>query len=621
MARVKARDSVAVMTEFLLASSTIVGVTVFSALARVTRRARLAVPQGLTRLALPGLPEGINPGALAVRSSRGTVRFVETDRVPLQETVATESEANLANLERQLYRLTGQLEALRHELALIDKVGPLRPEQFLQGLDALMQRRRETLHAARVHEYQLSLAKDALDAARRKKAAAGTSAAEPKTQSMLVVGLESEASGDAEVELTYPAGWASWRPNYHLRLSGNKTIEVVKLVDVWQETGEDWEDVALRLSTSEPEAGLHVPQLLPWYLESKRSFDDRVRELYQSRPKGQPAPLAAKPAAAPEMSRKRSVAPPAAAMMMDREESDESLATPTSDAAEGLPDFDEYRSQFEDEGVYAEVTSAGLVGMRALGGGAEGGGGYGMGRPAPPRGGGGGFGPPEDHPELHGLIGQPLPSDASGGIDFELEVPGTHSVASSRQHHRFSAGSIVYPAKIEYLLRPAIKDHAFGRVTVTHAEDNPLLAGPASIFVADAFFGKTRLETTPARGKLELDLGAETAIKCARRSHTTVRTAGLINKDDIHVVEVIIEVENYLREVAELEIQDQVPVSADSKIKVKLLKTDPKDASLDDSTGILTFKVKVAPGGRLVVGLTYELEAPKDYRFTQMLGG
>ena len=66
-------------------------------------------------------------------------------------------------------------------------------------------------------------------------------------------------------------------------------------------------------------------------------------------------------------------------------------------------------------------------------------------------------------------------------------------------------------------------------------------------------------------------------------------------------------------------MQDQVPVTIDNKVKVKLLKTSPKDAQLDEQTGIVTFKVKVAPGGRVELSLAYEIEVPKDTRLIQAL--
>jgi uncharacterized protein (TIGR02231 family) len=222
--------------------------------------------------------------------------------------------------------------------------------------------------------------------------------------------------------------------------------------------------------------------------------------------------------------------------------------------------------------------------------------------------------------DLERLQRSPMPRDASGGLDFELPVPGKSTLRSSREHQRSTLATSTHPAKIDYLLRPVIKDHAFGRVTVIHGSQSPLLAGPAAVFVGEGYVGATQLATTPAGGKLTLDLGAETSIKCARRTRTSMKTAGLINKDDLHLVEVEIEVESFLDHPADLEIQDQVPVSIDSKVKVKLIRTTPKDAVLDEQSGIITYKVRVAPGGRVEIGLVFEIEAPKDYRLTQSLG-
>ena len=54
-------------------------------------------------------------------------------------------------------------------------------------------------------------------------------------------------------------------------------------------------------------------------------------------------------------------------------------------------------------------------------------------------------------------------------------------------------------------------------------------------------------------------------------------------------------------------------------VKIRLMRTIPKDAELDEMKGILTFKIRVASGAESEVSLVYEIEAPKDYLFTQTL--
>jgi uncharacterized protein (TIGR02231 family) len=101
------------------------------------------------------------------------------------------------------------------------------------------------------------------------------------------VEVEVTAAGELEIELTYAVQPARWQPLYDLRLTSAE-LEVTYLAEVTQSTGEDWQGVALTLSTARPSLALVIPELEPWYVG--------------------PRPAAPKPVY-------RSAAPAAAAMM------------------------------------------------------------------------------------------------------------------------------------------------------------------------------------------------------------------------------------------------------------------------------------------------------------------
>ncbi|MCK6549995.1 DUF4139 domain-containing protein [Myxococcota bacterium] len=658
--------------------SKIVAATLFSDSAHVTRRLAGPAEKGPVRVALAGLPARLDPARLRVTTSAGVLRAIETDLVEAAADPANEAAAlreQLTELRTRIHRLVGELEALRLELQLLEQVtptptpgqpspAPLRPAVFLAGLDVLAARRRDATILARRLELERDETRRRIDETERRLALTGATSSAERRQQVLVLALDADGAAPT-LEVTYDAAWATWRPYYHVRLNGrDNTVECVRFADVWQETGEDWTDVKLRLSTAVPEGALFVPAVLPWTLGVAKSYEDKVSDLYaqQRRRKADDGAPEKKPTA-PRVSRAMMVPPPQPAMSrggllsnvfggggapapasMDVVDDDASadLVMPSElakmqeitrevaiERAARDDDHASYARQFEEEGIYASRTSSGLAGMRAEGGvdGAPGG----WGDPAatlsdappysPPPPSVHARGPAPEHPDRARLLGARTPHDASGGIDFELELGGTASLPSGRERQRLSLGSVSYPAKIEYLLRPAVKDHAFGRVTVVNSEPVPMLAGPAAIFVGDAFFGETAIETTPAGGKLVLELGAETSIKSARRTKTSVRTEGLLTKEDIHVVEVLIEIESFLPQTVELEVQDQVPLSRDSKIEVKLVKKTPKDAILDELTGIVTFRTSVVPGARTELSLVYELQAPKDYQLRQTLSG
>jgi len=85
--------------------------------------------------------------------------------------------------------------------------------------------------------------------------------------SEVVVEVEANSSISGNFELTYISPAASWTPYYDLRADGiNKPIRLESKAKVRQNTGIDWENVDLVLSTNNPYENAQEPTLEPLYL-------------------------------------------------------------------------------------------------------------------------------------------------------------------------------------------------------------------------------------------------------------------------------------------------------------------------------------------------------------------
>ena len=118
-------------------------------------------------------------------------------------------------------------------------------------------RRREIAARKRVAEQELAAAEARLEAA------------EDGGQQVefieVALDLEARADTEAEIELTYHVWGASWRPLYDLVLDGER-LNVSYLAEVTQQTGEDWPEAALVLSTTRQGQSQTLPELSPWYV-------------------------------------------------------------------------------------------------------------------------------------------------------------------------------------------------------------------------------------------------------------------------------------------------------------------------------------------------------------------
>ncbi|MBK9519375.1 MAG: DUF4139 domain-containing protein [Anaeromyxobacter sp.] len=122
--------------------------------------------------------------------------------------------------------------------------------------------------------------------------------------------------------MSYLVGSASWQPTYDARLLPETgQVELTFLGTVSQQSGEDWADARLTVSTAEPSRGLWVPGLEPLWLQKAPP----------PRPVRGPMPMAAAPA---ELKRGQAVELLAEGDAMAHQEV--ALEAPVAEVAQGL---------------------------------------------------------------------------------------------------------------------------------------------------------------------------------------------------------------------------------------------------------------------------------------------
>jgi uncharacterized protein (TIGR02231 family) len=271
------------MTETLTAPVT--AVTVFGDGARVRRDGRVSLTAGSQQVVIGGLPDTVDPSSVRV-GARGTdLALVNVDVRQDFRTDPVRDET--ARLRAEVDRLRDALQALDDsdaaERAGLDFLGHLsgaaatgyaRVVSFgrldydeldrmtghlTSGTADALERRREIAAGKRTVSRQLEAAE--------KQLAAAEKTGRKKTVATITVTLTLEAgeATEATIELTYQVSGASWRPLYDLTLDGDR-LAVTYLAEVTQQTGEDWRDVELTLSTARRGAHQTLPELTPWYI-------------------------------------------------------------------------------------------------------------------------------------------------------------------------------------------------------------------------------------------------------------------------------------------------------------------------------------------------------------------
>ena len=88
-----------------------------------------------------------------------------------------------------------------------------------------------------------------------------------KNKADIVVAIKSNAIVKADLDLSYNVGNAGWSPFYDIKAeSVSNPVVITSKANVWQNTGEEWKDVKLFISTGNPTISMNIPALNPFYV-------------------------------------------------------------------------------------------------------------------------------------------------------------------------------------------------------------------------------------------------------------------------------------------------------------------------------------------------------------------
>lgn len=107
-----------------------------------------------------------------------------------------------------------------------------------------------------------------------------------KNTGEVIVNVTSSQRTNAQLELTFVVNNAGWVPFYDIRSNNlEEPIDLTYKGKVYQKTGNDWENVKVRLSTGNPSTDNTQPQFSKWYLQYYTAYAKNKTSYYGSKRK------------------------------------------------------------------------------------------------------------------------------------------------------------------------------------------------------------------------------------------------------------------------------------------------------------------------------------------------
>ncbi|PXW80062.1 uncharacterized protein (TIGR02231 family) [Ruegeria sp. P4] len=279
--------STTALAETFSATSRVSAVTVYPSEALITRTAEVTLPAGRHRIVISGMPfvdeieslrishPGVRRIGLYLRESFPVLEDASTPEQEAAEARVAEIEDQIDALRRTSEEARLAAEGAEAAIAFLNALnrgeGAALPDpDQLRALVSTVREEtaeaRETILRAKAQErgFQRQMTDLEADLARAQAELQALSQ-QDEEQMFLALDVEAEEEVTVPLSLSYPNDAVSWGPSYEFNLETGVRPQVTLRRDVMiqQATGEDWVDVALRVSTSTPDQRINPHDLRP----------------------------------------------------------------------------------------------------------------------------------------------------------------------------------------------------------------------------------------------------------------------------------------------------------------------------------------------------------------------
>lgn len=585
-------------------------VTVFMKGAQVKRTAKQTITTGKQEIVFTGISTDIEKQSVQVKADgKLTILSVRVQRDFLKEQEVREEIKALKNKSDQLNEkitLTAKmLEVFKQEESMIIKnqqisgsTVTLKPEELRLALDFQRSRLAEVL------KQQLSLQKE-IDEMQKENAKLLNQLTEMNRKfdlstNEIVVLADVKENATVPFEITYLVQKAGWYPTYNIRVKDVvSNLQLEMNANVYQTSGENWNNIKLVLSTGNPNENNSKPIMSPWFISYyDAQMSNTMKQWYIG---GADQMLTGR------ITDDKGVPVAGASVVI------KGTNTGTSTDANGF-----YKIKANGISQRLTVSSVGYNTAEFVAG-------SGFMNVALKQ--------TEKHLDEVVVTGYATSrsDDYSSGyiekkkevksiplqitttfqpITIQYEIEEITTVNNDGKTNTLSINETSIPAYYEYYSAPKLDEAAYLTAKISNWQDLNLIPGETNLFYEGTYLGKSYLDLSTGSDTLSLSLGVDKGITVKRTMLKEFSNKKFLGSNRTDTRQFEITVRNNKNVPVNLVIEDQFPISTIKEIEVDDLKYE--GAKLNEDTKVFTWSYSIDPKQSKKMQFSYSVKYPKE---------
>ena len=405
-----------------------------------------------------------------------------------------------------------------------------------------------------------------------------------KTFGKIILQLNCSVQGKYDFNISYVTPNAYWTPFYDLRADNIKSpLKLIYRAKIFQTTGIDWKQVKLSLSTSTPTQTGNAPIFKSWFLSyiNPVKYYDNAKYKSNTIQPFNPHALEGKVAG-----------------------TQLSEVVVTGYAIQGSKSLDEISTPLYivngtpmPESEFKKINASAIKNIEVI-----------KGENAEAI-----YGSRAESGAIlvtlkDGLDDYISVSDKELNIVFDIDLP--YDVPTNGKAQTAVLKEYEVPAAYKFYAVPKLDKDVFLLAEIADWEKLNLLPGEANIIFEGTYIGKSFIDPSSTQDTLNLTMGRDKRVIVKREKLVDFSSVKFLGANKKQVFTYEITVKNNKKDSIDILVKDQYPISQNKEVEVELLENS--GAVDNEEIGVLTWKLKLAPGEVKKLKVSYSVKYPKD---------
>jgi hypothetical protein len=589
-------------------------VTVFIDGAQVVRKKSVELTQGKSILKFVNLSPFIDPksvqvkveGELTVLSVNHQQNYLDKMEKPKE---LQDMEKSLETIDSKIKQENTYLSIIKEELAFLQEnraIGGRNEQISITNLQQVSDFYGNKLTALKLKEIERNNTIEDLNKQKTniKNQIKTLSSKKEFPTGEILVKVDAKKNGNFSFEFSYVVGNAGWFPTYDIRAKNiNEPVQLIYKANVKQDTKEDWNNVKLKFSSSDPNVSGVAPELKTYFLNyntlpptyklaansvSGKVTDNKGEPLLGATVVVQGTTIGT----VTDIDGNYSITIPNNASQLNYSFIGyNSLTLPITGNIMNVA-LEESEMKLEEVVVVDSEAQDILSISNVLQGKVS------------------GVSVGKSNIKIRGKSSLALPTaqiENQTTVNFEIKTP--YTIKSDNKNYTVDIEFYDLPAIYQYFCVPKIDKDAFLIAKIVDWEKYSLLEGEANVFFEETYVGKTLLDVRYASDTLEISLGRDKKVSVNREKIKDFTTKQFIGNKKEETRTWKTTVKNNKNQEINMIVLDQVPVSTAEDIEVNVLNISGSKHDLE--TGELKWEFTLKPLDKKELDLKYSVKYPK----------